>query len=131
MELLIVIAIIGILIAIAMPSYQIYTRRAHFTEIIQATAPFKLGIEECFQVNESLKDCQAGQNGVPIAITNNESQSGLLKSITISTNTRIIATPMKKYGLLATDTYTLTPSAHNNQLTWTSSGPAVSKGYAN
>lgn len=46
-ELLIVIAIIGILAAIALPAYQTYTKKAKFTEVVLATAPYKSAIEVC------------------------------------------------------------------------------------
>ena len=66
-ELLIVVAIIGILAAIAVPSYQNYTRKAKFSEVVAAVAPFKLGVEQCFQEQGSLANCTNGSNGVPEA----------------------------------------------------------------
>lgn len=47
-ELMIVVAIIGVLAAVAVPSYNNYTKRAKFTEVITATAPFKLAVQECY-----------------------------------------------------------------------------------
>jgi hypothetical protein len=44
---MVVIAIIGILAAIAVPQYQTYTKKAKFSEVSGATAPFKLGVELC------------------------------------------------------------------------------------
>ena len=46
-ELMIVVAIIGILAAVAIPSYQNYTNKAKFSEVVNATAPFKAAVEEC------------------------------------------------------------------------------------
>ena len=43
-ELMIVIAIIGILAAVAVPQYGQYTKRAKFSEVISATAPIKLSL---------------------------------------------------------------------------------------
>ena len=41
LELMVVIAIIGILAAVAIPSYQRYSKKAHYTEIIQAATPYQ------------------------------------------------------------------------------------------
>ncbi|MFZ9643115.1 MAG: pilin, partial [Candidatus Methylopumilus sp.] len=46
-ELMIVVAIVGILAAVAIPSYQTYTLRARFVEVVQATEPFKTAVELC------------------------------------------------------------------------------------
>jgi len=53
-ELMIVIAIIGILAAIAIPAYSTYTKKAKFTEVVSATAPVKLAIDLCFQKEGSI-----------------------------------------------------------------------------
>ncbi len=45
-ELMIVIAILGILMAIAIPAYQDYTVRARFSECIGKLAPLKLAASE-------------------------------------------------------------------------------------
>mgnify|MGYP000942299021 CR=1 FL=1 len=47
-ELMIVIAIIGILAAIAIPMYQDYTKRAKVGEVINAAAPCKLAVSEYY-----------------------------------------------------------------------------------
>ena len=47
-ELMIVIAIIGILAAIALPAYSKYTARAKFIEVTAAIDPLKTQVELCF-----------------------------------------------------------------------------------
>lgn len=64
-ELMIVVAIIGILAAVAIPAYSNYTKKAKFTEVVQATQAIKTGIEACYSDMGDMNLCYAGTNGVP------------------------------------------------------------------
>lgn len=117
-ELMIVITIVGILAALAIPSYQNYTRRAKFAEVIQAVMPFKLGVETCAHETNDLKKCLAGTHGIPPAVKNKDSEATGVQSVDISKNGVIIATAQhigtKNY------TYILIPVMSDyGQLTWT------------
>jgi type IV pilus assembly protein PilA len=52
-ELMIVVAIIGILAAVALPAYQDYTKRAKMSEIILAASACRTGITETYQAATS------------------------------------------------------------------------------
>jgi len=56
-ELMIVVAIIGILAAIAIPQYQDYVTRARWAENNTSIAPLKLAIGECVQVTGGIANC--------------------------------------------------------------------------
>ncbi len=68
-ELMIVVAIIGILASIAIPAYQDYIRNAKFSEATLATASLKVAVEVCAQDQNALTNCTAGSNGIPANLT--------------------------------------------------------------
>ena len=125
-ELMITIGIVGILAAIALPAYQNYSRRAYYSEVVQATGPFTVGVAECYQNLGTLTGCNAGSNNIPAAIT---SATGAVATLAVA-NGVVTVTPVAQNGIVATDTYVLTPTVVNNTLTWASSGGGVTNGYA-
>jgi type IV pilus assembly protein PilA len=65
-ELMVTIAVMGILVAIAIPNYMEYTQKAKYTEVIQAAAAYKAIIATCALVVGGLEECSQGKNGIPI-----------------------------------------------------------------
>ena len=102
-ELMIVVAIIGILAAIALPEYRNYTRKAEFSETINATAAAKSAVEVCAQIEGALSDCDGGSNGIP---------SNVVGEL-VTTDGEIVATNQDGLG-----TYTLTPTLAGGAVTW-------------
>ena len=68
-ELMIVVAIIGILAAVALPAYQNYTTKAKFAEVIAATSAVKSAVEVCASTTGDITQCASGNNGVPASYT--------------------------------------------------------------
>lgn len=70
-ELMIVVAIVGILAAVAIPVYSDYTQRARASTGLSALEAYKTAVALCFQTNGTLTGCTSGDQGVPGAIVAN------------------------------------------------------------
>ena len=62
-ELMIVVAIIGILAAVALPAYQDYTIRAKMSEVMLMAAPAKLAVSETSSTVGGLASVTAANSG--------------------------------------------------------------------
>lgn len=118
-ELMIVVAIIGILAAVALPAYQQYSDKAKYTEVVMASNALKSAVEVCAQVEGGLTSCSAGSNSVPANITVAEGiVGGVAWATTSNTAGTITVTPVATGGIAATDTYVLTAAYANGRVTW-------------
>ena len=116
-ELMIVIAIIGILAAVALPAYDTYTKRAKFAEVVAAVAPYKIAVEMAIQTGAT--DCTTAANlingkcGIPAA----PNASGAVTSVVVTSGGKITATgTTAAFG--AAVTYILKPSGTTAPVTW-------------
>jgi len=91
-ELMIVVAIIGILAAIALPAYQDYTKRSHVAEGLTMATSAKIGVVEYYEA-----DAQMPSNNflaglpAPASITGNAVKSIEIVDgvITVTYNTKV------------------------------------------
>lgn len=123
-ELMIVVAIVGILAAVAIPQYSNYQSRARASATVNDLASLKMAISSCAQELGTLTGCTSGNNGVP--------DLTLAGSTTANTvNLAIAASTFALTGKsAATDTsgtaltFTYTPSAPSASanMTWAMSG---------
>lgn len=121
-ELMIVVAIIGVLASVGLPAYTSYTERSRFSEVILATSPYKTALTLGIQSGRvtALAGVNAGSMGIPPAATPTQ----WLASATV-TDGVIIATG--KAGVSA-HTYTLTPTL-TAPIEWTVGGSCLAAGY--
>lgn len=88
-ELMIVVAIIGILAAIALPAYQDYTKRAKLSEVILAASACRTTITEVFQSGNSASAPSAGSWGCEVV---SGSGSKYVQKVDTSTDGKITVT---------------------------------------
>lgn len=118
-ELMIVVAIIGILAAVALPAYQDYTVRAKATEMMLAASSGKTAVAEFFQVNGALP--------AAASLTLETQSTAIVASVAQSAG---VITVTGKAGVsgLSGATITLTPAdAGGGVLSWTCSGTVDAK----
>ena len=124
-ELMIVVAIIGILAAIALPAYQDYTARAQATEAVKATNPVQWGVGIYLAENGAVAgvDIDPSLTAIAAGINGKYIQNG---ATTIAADGSI-SVPFDA-GTLAGQTMLLTPTLNGLQIaTWLGGGLASSQ----
>ena len=116
---MIVIAIIGILAAIALPAYQNYTNKAKFSEVIASTTAVRQAIDICYQTEggTNLAACDTGDEiGYVLA---DAATGNYVGSVALTATTGLITATSTGIGS-ANKTYELLPTINANQtaLTW-------------
>jgi len=122
-ELMIVVAIIGILAAVALPAYQNYTNRATFSELVLAATPLKTAVEIEVQTAglTALTTVNSSTLGLPAVVTAAANLHGSAIALGVITMTWE-TTPITAFN---TVTYQLIPTLLNGSITWETAGGCV------
>lgn len=113
-ELMIVIAILGILMAIAIPAYQDYTTRAKVSEGMNLAGAAKLAVAETKSSTGAFPASNVSA-GLPLStsIKGND-----VRSVAVGNNGIITITYSSTDANINSDTLVLTPAAAGGSVTW-------------
>ena len=122
-ELMIVVAIIGILAAVALPAYQDYTTRSKMSEVLLMGAPAKLAVSETASSLGALADVTAANSGYTFP-----GATDYVSGVAITDTTGVVTITSTVPN--ATGDLTLTPTeVANGQLTWVCASAAIDAKY--
>ncbi len=129
-ELMIVVAIIGILAAIAIPQYNSYVGRAQIAEGLSLAGSVKTGVAEYFQSNGSWPDTNA-KAGAPTTISGKYTLT--VAASATGTNPTVITITTRDAAPVSSDirnkTITLTAASGSGAITWTCDAGTISDNF--
>lgn len=125
-ELMIVVAIIGILASVALPAYTLYQNSARFSEAILAVGSNRSAMAVAATAGRvtSINDFDSGTNGIPPAQLQTATTHG------IDVTDGVITVTWRSDGTsLDSVTYTLTAQGFLPPIQWVPGGSCVADGY--
>jgi type IV pilus assembly protein PilA len=125
-ELMIVIAIIGILASVAVPAYQTYTKKARFVEVVNSAGMVRSAIDICFAINggNNMANCDT-EAEIGIYLTDAEAPP-LVDSVSLGVNTAIITATGT--AVVDNENFVITPTIVSNNLIWDVTGSCIAAG---
>jgi type IV pilus assembly protein PilA len=125
-ELMIVVAIIGILAAVALPAYQDYIAKSAFSETVASTTGIKTAVEVFAQIEGTVTASKADKTVEKLLL--GAANGPMVKSVTMTANGAFTATSEDKKGM-GEVTYIMTPSMSLGAVSWALTGGCVAKGW--
>ena len=133
-ELMIVVAIIGILAAVAIPAYSDYTTKAKLSKVVGAVDPLKLAVVDFNNTSGGITNLTAsgtnlwtslGLSGAPTTTTE-------VANISVATSTCAITATLKQISSIVTSgsTVVFSPSFQSTGVTWAVTCTPTSASYA-
>ncbi len=125
-ELMIVVAIIGILAAVALPAYQDYIAKSAFSETVAATTGIKTAVNVYAQIEGKVTGAKLDKT-VEKLLTG-AAVGETVKTVTMTANGAITATSEDVKGM-GTTTYIITPKMSAGAVIWKQSGNCLAAGW--
>ncbi|MDA0687619.1 MAG: prepilin-type N-terminal cleavage/methylation domain-containing protein [Proteobacteria bacterium] len=125
-ELMISVAIIGILASVALPAYQMYSNRARFAEAVLAVSPYRNFIVVGAESNRfvTVDDMDEETNGIPAGIQRTATTHG------VHVFDGVIRVTWRDDGsALAGTNYTLTAQNVTPPIQWVEGGNCLNRGF--
>lgn len=129
-ELMIVVAIIGILAAVAIPQYKDYTAKAKLGNAITAADPWKAAIALCTQEtgDATFAACGPSANGVPADVTTNGGKLAT-EVASVTSAAGVITVTLAAASVVGSDlggkVITFTPTANTTAVTWQAASTGI------
>jgi prepilin-type N-terminal cleavage/methylation domain-containing protein len=120
-ELMIVVAIIGLIASFALPAYNEHTMKARFAEVNSISNSYKTAVALCYSESNDLTVCDAGSHGIPgpAAATDN-----------LAAGMTVVDGVISMTGTQAAGGWTsvMTPALNGSTLVWTQTGTCLQSG---